>query len=428
MGNKLNPFEEQLKKAANNFEAPYDASAWANLENRLDQSGSSGFSSVTKWVSAAVIVIAVGVGGYFVNQSSSTKVEQKELSELAKSESESSELPKKESKNTPIDVEEKESESIAVPNAPKKEAIVSLKPESVKENETEIDIEPKLKHISPEEQKSSSETNDAIAHESEKKPIPVLDSEILEINTEKVSVCAGVEIEFNQKGMSSTSLVWMVDDNDIMESHTMTYKFRDEGKYIVKAANIETGVISNELEITVKPQPDASFRIKESKEMGIVPVVYFAAISEGELNYKWNLGDGISGNGVQISHTYRRAKDYEISLQVVNKQGCYSTSYQPYTNKKEFNLLAPNSFSPTVADGVNDYWFPKALASGYYKFELSVYDRNNQLVFTSSDPQANWNGVVNGTMAKPSEFFVWKASVIDPNGIQQLYSGSILVL
>jgi gliding motility-associated-like protein len=49
----------------------------------------------------------------------------------------------------------------------------------------------------------------------------------------------------------------------------------------------------------------------------------------------------------------------------------------------------PNSFSPN-SNGRNDTWKPSVFEFGSY--ELKVFNRWGEVVFTSYDPEIGWNG------------------------------------
>ena len=428
MANKLNPFEEQLKKAANNVEVPYDASAWSRLESQLDGGAASGASSFTKWLGAAVAVVAVGIGVYYYSNPSSTEKEPIVINEVKVSEEQSN--TDKPIVIEPVSNQEKEvatNSEIAENTIPKKEKGSDV--ESKEEN-TEVEFSQE----EPVKDEIVAEKVSPIVNEQQPKEEPTKTAEKVvkedlnfEIEINNATVCAGVEVTVYLAKPTNNRLVWTVDNDGSYSGKELVHTFFGEGMHVVQATNVETGAVSNQLTLKVNPKPDASFTLRENIENGAIPVVYFTANTRDEKYYKWTLGDGITGAGEEISHTYAKAKDYEVSLQVMNKFGCFETRYNRYTNEKEFNLLAPNSFSPN-GDGTNDLWFPKALESGYYKFELKIYDRNNRLVYTTQDPQGFWNGMINGSQVKSEEFFMWNANVIDPNGIQQQYKGVILVV
>jgi len=430
MGNKLNPFEEQLKKAASNFEVPYDASAWSQLEAKMDAAGTSGtsFSSSAKWFVAALVVVSLGTGLYFYNQPSSTEITEPVVAEKT--------TEPKVAKTEPIEVVKEntvqEKEQVEVVGTKE------LEP-STKETSSDMEINSKSEKSNtpthkPEENEVAENKKPivpggktATTEETKKANHPVKQTQKLVIESSVSTVCAGVEVSFILSEPTKGTVVWQVDNGGSVLGNELTHTFFEEGKHVVRATNIDEGELSNELEITVNPKPEASFTMTESMEDGAIPVVHFNANASGEKYYRWSLGDGFSGNGESISHTYVKAKDYEVSLYVMNKYGCSWTRYERFTNEKEFNLLAPNSFSPN-GDGTNDEWFPKALESGYYKFELNVYDRNNRLIYSTQDPHGNWNGRVNGTVAISGDFYFWNAVATDPDGIQQQYKGIILVV
>ena len=65
MANKLNPFEEQLKKAVNDYETPYDAQAWTRLEKGLDKSVGASKPFYRNWFVGAAFVVIAFAGGYY---------------------------------------------------------------------------------------------------------------------------------------------------------------------------------------------------------------------------------------------------------------------------------------------------------------------------------------------------------------------------
>ena len=426
MGNKLNPFEEQLKQAANSFESPYDASAWSRLEKELDQvSGVSGKSSIAKWISAAVVVVSVGVGGFYMSQSTdkeTTPIEFAEVNTIDESNTEEPEVSAVVASYPEIDVEvEAEPKSVKTeqPLLTNKEEHVVV--EDVISTKTEEGNE-----IVAKEKPTQNTTKNT--HNESPKVDRVITKEVIVpvILSDQTIICVGEEVNLELKELTGNMLVWTITNGTSIESESLEYKFTEEGRYSIYATDLETGKKSNKIEIVVNPLPDASFTMNESLQRGAVPVVDFSINALNEKNYQWSLGDGFKAQGENTSRTYRKAKDYEVSLIVTNKYGCTKESEKNYRNNTEYNLLAPTAFSPNLA-GDNDYWFPRALASGYYKFELKVFNRSNHEVFSSKDPQDSWDGLVNGSKAKPGEFFIWKAFVTDPNGISEQYTGTILV-
>jgi gliding motility-associated-like protein len=77
----------------------------------------------------------------------------------------------------------------------------------------------------------------------------------------------------------------------------------------------------------------------------------------------------------------------------------------------EPTIYVPNAFTPNQ-DGMNDLF--KAVVRGLDEFEWFIYDRWGQLVFTSTDPEAGWNGTYKGQRA-PFDVYVWKIKYVASN-------------
>jgi hypothetical protein len=64
--------------------------------------------------------------------------------------------------------------------------------------------------------------------------------------------------------------------------------------------------------------PELEMRIPPGAQAG--ETVQFRAISPGEtpvLGYQWNFGDGVSGDGAEITHTYTQPGSYSVTVEAV---------------------------------------------------------------------------------------------------------------
>ncbi len=91
---------------------------------------------------------------------------------------------------------------------------------------------------------------------------------------------------------------------------------------------------------------------------------------------------------------------------------------------KESNVFYPNAFTPN-GDELNDTF----QVQGQYivGFEMKVYNRWGELVFTSNDPANGWDGSFRGNLA-PEGTYVFVAKITDQAGRAFERSGSILLL
>ena len=91
--------------------------------------------------------------------------------------------------------------------------------------------------------------------------------------------------------------------------------------------SISDGCTSNQpsaqLLVVVNPLPAVSFTPIRSEGCSPVTVAFVAGVSSSPgAVYSWNFGDGNNGGGQTISHTYTEAGEYDVSLYVVDGNGC----------------------------------------------------------------------------------------------------------
>ena len=92
------------------------------------------------------------------------------------------------------------------------------------------------------------------------------------------------------------------------------------------------------------------------------------------------------------------------------------TFFQPDTiiahlRPQEYVYYGANAFSPN-GDGLNDTWRPWNNVLALDRYELDVFDRWGRVVFTTTDPYAEWDGKVNGK-ALPPQVFAYKAKMME---------------
>jgi len=112
-------------------------------------------------------------------------------------------------------------------------------------------------------------------------------------------------------------------------------------------------------------------------------------------NVTWNFGDPASGanntSGLALPvHVFSEAGSYSVQAFISSDCGLDTATLDVNVVNCTCNLYIPNAFTPN-GDGINDQFQPISnCALAQYKF--SVFDRWGELVFSSSDPAAGWDG------------------------------------
>ncbi len=125
-------------------------------------------------------------------------------------------------------------------------------------------------------------------------------------------------------------------------------------------------------------------------------------------NYYWDFGNGITSNAQMPPPLHypilSAERTYTVRLIVKNSAGCYDTAYQNVRVLKSCYIAVPNAFTPN-GDGINDFLYPV----NAYKaddLEFSVYNRDGQRVFHTTDWTKKWDGTINGN-PQDTGVYVW---------------------
>ena len=112
--------------------------------------------------------------------------------------------------------------------------------------------------------------------------------------------------------------------------------------------------------------------------------------------YLWQ--DNSTGNSffVNQSGTYW--------LEVTNVCGSASDTIRVTSENCNCSVYVPNAFSPN-GDGINDEFVP-IYDCTFKDYQLRIYDRWGQLIYSTTDPQDTWNGRYNGDLA-PIDVYVY---------------------
>lgn len=157
--------------------------------------------------------------------------------------------------------------------------------------------------------------------------------------------------------------------------------------------------LSDQVEVDVQ-WVDAQFMLNYTDEYD---VVFFNLSSPNSSVFLWEFGDGDEAHTMHTGHHYVDTEDHDVWLTVWNPLGCVdSTSLlvQPPSH-----LYMPNAFTPD-GDGVNDVFGPGT--HDLTSFEMTIFDRWGEVIFSTADVMKPWDGKVNGGDVATNDVYVWK--------------------
>ena len=210
-------------------------------------------------------------------------------------------------------------------------------------------------------------------------PIPNLESDRV-VATDEELIFDGSKS--TSEGYKIKDFDWNFGDGSKASGINVTHSYNKYGKYIVTLKvrdNSETVTDTNidSVQITVNAQPVAKIVNDEYLNEGNV---FFDGSKSYDVDgtitqYNWDFGDGFTGEGKTVSHTYRAAGKYKVILKVVDNTNTINNySYdsskviidkRPVADIGPDQLIAPNqkvkfSSSQSVApDGkiIKSRWF-----------------------------------------------------------------------
>ena len=210
-------------------------------------------------------------------------------------------------------------------------------------------------------------------------PTPIVD---LGMDT---TICEGDMIVLSTNSSQTSNILWSTGDNttDITVTDAMIYSVRVE----------ENGCSSeDEITLTVEqaPQLDLGEDIAICDQVGAT-----LTIDLPDVDVLWSTGE--SGPSINVNSAGT------IDATVINSFGCEATDEVEiiFRECQRFGLYQPNIFMPGGQDEANQTFFVTPTTSATINsFEMSIFNRWGNLVFTTTDITEGWDGLIRGSNEK----------------------------
>ena len=428
MSNKLDKFEQMMKDNIQETEYSFDSAQWDKLQKRLD--GKSGIPFWIKGIVAASIGAVVIFGSTAIYNSYNkeeviAKTSKTEKTTIANDQS----LIQKENNIEPIVAAIIEKEEIAInnnDNSSKKEGEVIIANEE-KNNSTNLIEEVKNQPEIIKEVESvviDKEEKQNIVSEKEKVIAP---APFFEVSS--TEICAGEIIEFTLIDKSiEGDYTWDFGNGKNSINAEPKHTFEKPGDYIIK---VETRAKSNNsiirksegVLISVKANPTIDFTY-ETADYKARPTTQLINKTDNATDWTWDLGNGVSTSNKNPQLIYKNKGIYDVTLYAKNENGCTSSHTESVNIEEDYNLLAPNAFTPN-GDPTNNNWFPRALDVLDYSFTMNIYSKNGKLVYSTKHKNP-WDGQDQNSGEICQEgFYIWHVLLTNENGEKEEYQGHI---
>jgi gliding motility-associated-like protein len=224
--------------------------------------------------------------------------------------------------------------------------------------------------------------------------------------------------------------LWNFGDKSLTYKNDPVHVYTKEGKFYVSLTLTTSDgcrmTDTLKYPIVVYPKPVAGFSAKPAEASMYEPTIKIIDESQKAIMWDWDLGDQTTSTDQNFTHTYADTGTFVITQVAINEFGCRDTIQHNVRINGEPTIFIPNAFSPD-GNGINDVFIPKMY--GVREFNMSIYDRWGDLVFTSVDSEVGWNGKVNGTgeLVK-DDTYIYIIYIRDLLGNPRTYKGRITLL
>jgi gliding motility-associated-like protein len=143
----------------------------------------------------------------------------------------------------------------------------------------------------------------------------------------------------------------------------------------------------------------------------------------------WSFGDGTNGTGAGPVHVYTSPggiATYKITLTALDSFGCQKSISKIIKVYPSCVLDVPNAFTPD-GNGHNDFLYPLNAVKAQ-NLQFSVYNRWGQLLFTTNNWKAGWDGRFKGQL-QATGTYVWVLRYTDRDTKREVFrKGTALLI
>lgn len=166
-----------------------------------------------------------------------------------------------------------------------------------------------------------------------------------------------------------------------------------EGIWVVRIKDADGCIGLASEEVTGPPPVIASFIWGPQPANVDAPTITFSNTSSGADHYFWNVDEQYSTTDLNTLFTFsnKEPDTYQVCLTAYNFNECADTVCNDIVIDDVLFTYIPNAFTPD-GDDVNDVWWPSANIPVRTNYELLVFDRWGQVVFSTTDPYLAWEG------------------------------------
>jgi gliding motility-associated-like protein len=206
--------------------------------------------------------------------------------------------------------------------------------------------------------------------------------------------CVPLQSTFDGAGSEGEGLnyFWNFGDGNVGTGAQFTHEYTQSGSMSVSLTVVDqNGCSASASEphmIVVLEQPVAGFRMRPNVVFIGADALELTSLSQNAL-YSYYIIGGDTILGALSSYSFTEEGTYDVTQVVVNAAGCEDSETQQVRVEYGTEYYIPTAFTPNN-DGHNDVF--KVEGSDVHQFNLIIFDRWGQEIFSTTDIEQGWDG------------------------------------
>ncbi len=247
--------------------------------------------------------------------------------------------------------------------------------------------------------------------------------------TGKMDYCPG-EIVTNQLTASNAnaSVQWYADLTPVPGA--TSHDFRPAAASTYWALLRQNGCLDTTrmYPILLSEVPNANFTVNRSVQClsSAASFINTTTFGNGDpVTYTWKFSDGTFSSDRNPVKNFSTTGNFSAMLIAASPAGCADSLKMDLVIMKDCGVLMPTAFTPNN-DGLNDVIRPNLSGvKGLKRF--TIYNRNGQVVFSTTREDHGWDGTYNG-MKLESAVFVWIVEYTRDDDSVQMQKGTLTLI
>ncbi|MFM7023981.1 MAG: glycosyl hydrolase [Flavobacteriales bacterium] len=223
--------------------------------------------------------------------------------------------------------------------------------------------------------------------------------------------CEKIEASFSPltNAEAPYEVKWVFDGVDSIAEMLPSRLFTSGNHSVNLVVNDASGCsasVSESLSFSMKNHPSAAFDYSPQQLSALDPTVYFTNLSVNAVSYKWTFGNNDSSTVSDPVYTYPDSGHYLVCLSAANEYNCVADTCRRIYVEGVSAFFVPNAFTPG-SGGINEVFMPVISGLDPDGYELNIFNRWGELIFTSDNFNVGWDGVYHGKQVQ-ADVYVWK--------------------